>query len=354
MKMFVYKIEDKNIENIGKEQFLNEIKVPEEKREEYWNKIKDLLEKEYKEYDNAKYININKDNKMYVFANGLSVEKIERMLEIDNKEIVIEREKLDNCKELSIEASGTSGTRYKVWLIKDGKEILFKESKLHTGGEDTYEDVSEIISYQIGKILGFNVIPVGLGEYKGHKGSYTYKVNDLIELSNKISDKMANYNSNYPFENIEYNFDFVESFFEDKEQFYKLLIFDYIRAEVDRHPSNIGFIGNGINVIYDNGNSFGSFLYEDEIEKETRKIAKYCGTIFKSCIGLGNVRPVLWNDVIYKNKDKLKKYFKKIIDKENEIYLIIDKLKIDKLSSIRKVFIKEMLKYKIDYIRKNI
>ena len=118
----------------------------------------------------------------------------------------IKRENLDTCSEIEVESSGISGTRYKIWLKKENKEILFKESKEHAGGEDTFEDISEIISYEIGKILELNVVETGLGIYKGHTGSYSYKIDNLIELSSIISNEELNYDKNHPFEKINYTF----------------------------------------------------------------------------------------------------------------------------------------------------
>ena len=67
--------------------------------------------------------------------------------------IELKRKNLDDYEEIMTDSSGISGSRYKVWLKKNDKIVLFKESKEHAGGEDTYEDVSEMISYEIGKLL---------------------------------------------------------------------------------------------------------------------------------------------------------------------------------------------------------
>lgn len=264
----------------------------------------------------------------------------------------IKRENLDNCKEIEIESSGISGTRYKLWLEKEGKEILFKESKEHAGGEDTYEDISEVISYKIGKILEINVVETGLGTYNGHNGSYSYKINNLVELSAIICNEELNYDKNHPFEKINYNFDYVEKFFYNKEEFYNLIIFDYIRAEVDRHPSNIGFKNNMLSPIYDNGNSFGSFLYEDELENEIRRIATLCYKTYKSSIGTKSERPALWNNVVTTYRDKLVNAIKNVLNKEKELLNLFDNIAIDRLSTQRKELMKAIITYKIDYLKK--
>lgn len=263
----------------------------------------------------------------------------------------IKRENLDTCSEIEVESSGISGTRYKIWLKKGNKEILFKESKEHAGGENTYEDISEVISYEIGKVLGIKVVETGLGTYNGHNGSYSYKIDNLIELSSIISNEELNYDKNHPFEKINYTFDYVEKFFYNKEEFYNLIVFDYIRAEVDRHPSNIGFVNNVLSPIYDNGNSFGSFLYEDELDKEIKRISTLCYKTYKSSIGTAKERPALWNDIVSMYKDKLKNAIQNALNKENEIIDIFDNVTIDKLSDQRKELIKAIIKYKINYLK---
>lgn len=83
MKMYCYKIEDKQVSAFSYDNFIKlykDINVGKLK----WNKIKEKLESKPKKYKTAKYINHNHNNIIYVFGFGLTRELLEEMVEIDS------------------------------------------------------------------------------------------------------------------------------------------------------------------------------------------------------------------------------------------------------------------------------
>ena len=266
---------------------------------------------------------------------------------MDNRTEIIN---LDNCKEIYTNCSGTSATRYKVWLEYNNEYIIFKEANKHVGGERIYEDVSEMIVNDIGEIIGVDVIFTKLATYKNMIGTFTYKINNLIELSSLISIDYPEFNKKKPFDVIKYDIEFVKSYFKNIEQFYDLMILDYIVSQSDRHPSNIGFVNNYLAPIYDNGNSLGSFIYDDELDRYINKVNKLCSADLKSCVGLGDYRPSYWNniiDTIGKEDYVKKKIHNDLLPHRKEILSTSDKYDIiDK----RKELIKAILNYKLNYM----
>ena len=82
MKIYVYKIENGIVENIGKEKYLSQFK--EEIQEEKWNSIRQRFLKNIKiqQYQDAKYIYYSEGDIKYVFGAGLSEDLIQEMLDI--------------------------------------------------------------------------------------------------------------------------------------------------------------------------------------------------------------------------------------------------------------------------------
>ena len=266
---------------------------------------------------------------------------------MDNRTDIIN---LDDCKEVYTNCSGTSATRYKIWLEYNNEYIIFKEANKHVGGERVYEDISEMIVNDIGEIIGIDTIFTKLATYKNMTGTFTYNICGLVELSTLISIDYLEFNKKKPFDIIKYNTEFVKSYFKKEDQFYDLMLLDYIVSQSDRHPSNIGFVDNNLASIYDNGNSLGSFIYDDELDRYITNINKLCFADLKSCIGLGDYRPSYWNNILrsisridyVKNRicNNILKNRDSILETPSK-YDVIDK---------RKELIKAILDYKLRYM----
>ena len=166
--------------------------------------------------------------------------------------------------------SSTKGTRDKLVLVKPGTEDTYflKFPMVREGRDYTPENWSEVIAYEVGTMLGFNVLQYNLAAYHGKVGCISKNMttpsnNESLTEGHSI---LSRYDSTYdPADKSTYNrytFDFVQKslnaygadfFIED---FIRTLIFDAIIGNRDRHQSNWGIIESQV-------------LYEDNTQDES-------------------------------------------------------------------------------------
>jgi 3-methyladenine DNA glycosylase AlkC len=150
----------------------------------------------------------------------------------------------------------TKGTRDKYVLIESstGDEYFVKYPLKRLGRDYSSETWSEILAYEIGSYLGFNVLEYDFAMDKDKAGciSKSMITNEEEELIEGVSILTA-YDNTYAPEDKntydKYTFSFVkEAFKKDADlnklfvDFLKILVFDAIIGNSDRHQSNWGFI----------------------------------------------------------------------------------------------------------------
>lgn len=160
----------------------------------------------------------------------------------------------------------SGGTRAKrVLENSNGKQFFFKESEKKQATESKpekhyiYEFFNEIIAYQLGKQLGLDMLRYDIAIFDGAIGCISPRMNNLekgeqlIEFGKYMiavnpdfnpeseQDKKYQNRKEYTFQLLEKSFDF----FNHKQymQFiFKVLIFDAIIGNVDRHQENWAFL----------------------------------------------------------------------------------------------------------------
>lgn len=152
--------------------------------------------------------------------------------------------------------SSTKGTRDKLVLVKPNTEDTYflKFPMVREKRDYTPENWSEVLAYEIGNLLGFNVLRYDLAVHNGKVGCIS---KNMIKPSNNESlieghSVLSRYDSTYdPSDKGTYNrytFEFVcnalkaynaEFFVKD---LIRTLIFDAIIGNSDRHQSNWGLI----------------------------------------------------------------------------------------------------------------
>ncbi len=152
--------------------------------------------------------------------------------------------------------SSTKGTRDKLVLIKpETTDIYFLKFPMIRPNRDyTPENWSEVIAYEVGTALGFNVLRYDLAAYNNRVGCISKSMRDisknesLTEGHSILSRFDDTYNPNIKDTYNRYTFDLVqkalmaydaEFYIED---FIRTLLFDAIIGNRDRHQSNWGII----------------------------------------------------------------------------------------------------------------
>lgn len=153
-------------------------------------------------------------------------------------------------------APSTKGTRDKLVLVKPQTEDTYflKFPMMREKRDYTPENWSEVLAYEIGNALGFNVLKYDLAVHKGKVGCISKNMTkpgnneSLIEGHSILSRYDSTYDPSDKDTYNRYTFEFVckalkaynaEFYVKD---FIRTLIFDAIIGNSDRHQSNWGLI----------------------------------------------------------------------------------------------------------------
>lgn len=176
---------------------------------------------------------------------------------------------------------------------------------------------------------------VDIGTYNGRAGSISYNFLQENEFLNEgvnfIQKRYPNYNRNKfedNVENIKYSVQMLENLNINLGDILKMIIFDALIGNSDRHHSNWGYIIEENNKtysnirfspLYDNGSSLCSYVNDSDIKDILRDKNRYNALIdtkSKSCIGWEEQRPIRHFELIKKLKEN---FFNETIDFVKEI-----------------------------------
>lgn len=148
----------------------------------------------------------------------------------------------------------TKGTRNKCVVSNpiDDSIYFFKTSILKDGKDYKTEFWSEIISSEVGRLLGFNVLEYNIAKHGDEIGCISKSMNTDEECLIEGISILTGYDNTYKPESKDsysaYTFHFIKSALESFnlgkyiEDIIKTIIFDSIIGNRDRHQENWGFI----------------------------------------------------------------------------------------------------------------
>jgi len=165
-------------------------------------------------------------------------------------------------------AHAGSGRSEKIWLKHPTTNQigLFKYKK----DVGTKDHVSEKIASDLGKLLGIPCAEVTIGIYKNNEGSMSYLINkdneDLIEGIWLINKYYPNYSAEEMYDASIDEYYSIKMLVKSIEKYgllkdlLKMLVFDYLIGNSDRHQNNWAIITKGDKVyefspLYDNSSS---------------------------------------------------------------------------------------------------
>lgn len=147
----------------------------------------------------------------------------------------------------------TKGTRDKCIVQNPANNIdyYFKTSFNQGDRNYKYEFWSEIIASYVGKYLGFNTLEYNIAKKGDLIGCLSKKMNDdnssLIEGMSLLTGYDNSYSSkrdSYQLYTLELIFKALDFYKVKQEDFNKMIIFDFIIGNSDRHQENWGFISH--------------------------------------------------------------------------------------------------------------
>lgn len=172
-----------------------------------------------------------------------------------------------------------SGRSEKIWLKNpmDNRIGLFK----YTKSETTTEHISEKIAELLAEKIDIKTAHIDIGTYNGRIGCMSYLINTngeiLVEGVTLITKYYPNYDKERLFDptnNEHYSLEMIfkaVSEYNLQDDIIKMIIFDSIIGNSDRHHSNWAILQSGTETricpLYDNGSSLCFCLAEDNIKK---------------------------------------------------------------------------------------
>lgn len=243
-------------------------------------------------------------------------------------------------------ASEGSGRSEKIWLVNpaNGEIGLFKFTK----SKYTTEHLSEKIATEIAQLINIECMKVDIGIYDSRVGSLSHKINEddenLIEGIRLINKYYPSYNPNslYDEEKGEYySLEMILNSLQEydfKNEFFKILIFDFLIGNTDRHQNNWAVLQRDKDIqlcpLYDNSSSLCCYIDELRIES-------YLGNDkvrFKSLVDTKSTSRIRINKDIKKEPTHLEvleflrnNYYNDVIDIAKTISYNINKNSIDNI-----------------------
>lgn len=183
-----------------------------------------------------------------------------------------------------------SGNNKKIWLTNPNNLRIcgwFKYLKKTYKKSDkeneivTFENVSEKIAELIAEELKLPHARIGIGSYQGEMGCLSY---NILKNNQIMSEGVSYISRKYPQYDSESGKDMETGKYyslemildslgcdELKNNFFRIVIFDFIIGNSDRHSSNWAIIKNKsgnetLAPLYDNGSSLCALICEDDID----------------------------------------------------------------------------------------
>lgn len=261
------------------------------------------------------------------------------------------------------------GTKEKTDLMEPDTErrAMFKEPA--EGSGDIW---SEKIASEIGKIIEFDVQEVELAKFDKKYGNIVYysidlKEEELKEGADLIKSDEPNFNE---WRNHGYDFQLIEKTLGQYNnkliiEFLKIIVFDILIGNTDRHSQNWGIVINGNNIrmatAYDNSSSLGREFHSNknksEIKlKDEKSFKAYChskkGSYMIGWKGIYGIPHFEFLELLYEEyPEEISINIKKLKKLSDEVILkIVRLIPKDIMKEVNKQLTIKILKYRRDYM----
>lgn len=172
----------------------------------------------------------------------------------------------------------SDGARKKLWIQKDSELYVYKESRLHTGGEYTKEHIAEYLAMLIARTLNIECVDIVLlNNAILSKKMYDVELKSFLDYSEELSHSFHMSNlSTYCISTL------LSEKNQYRDQIIQMLLFDALIGNSDRHPGNYYYSEEyGFYPLFDNGSSLCAFIEEQtipDILRDSKRFISICET----------------------------------------------------------------------------
>lgn len=146
-------------------------------------------------------------------------------------------------------SGGTPGVakKFVAKRIRDNKKGIAKQSI----SSNKYDNINEVVCYELGKLFGVNVCEASLETYKGANDWVVSVIDEEKEGSLRSA---ADVFSTSKFMD-RFSINSIQKLYGKSvvDDFNRMVIFDTLVRQTDRHINNFAFCNNGMYPLYDNG-----------------------------------------------------------------------------------------------------
>ena len=254
---------------------------------------------------------IQSDNYVKLKQGSIPMFTKERKETLRIEDTVIKIKDIDELKELMTNTG--VGKKFLGYRKKDNRVGMVK----HSVSPNLYDNINEVMSYELGKLFDVPVCEASFETYKrnNHYVISIYEYNYETEKieSGKTKFGTDNFHSRFTIKNIE---KFIGP--EAVIGFNKMVLFDLITNQTDRHISNFAFFKGKLYPLYDNGRC----LFWNEPNLEDIKNEDLFSTFFTNehgfgwsyvdgVLGVAECRKLLNCNVLYSDIENIvMKYYK--------------------------------------------
>lgn len=178
----------------------------------------------------------------------------------------------------------SDGARKKFWVkSEDNSRYLLKFNKHFSDGECTCENLAELLSMVIGRKIGIQIVDIiAEDDWVLSKVMSDKMLQSFIEFSDELSHSfhMSNLTT--------YN---ISTLLSNKNRYktdvIRMLLFDALIGNSDRHPGNFMYSEDGFYPLFDNGSALCSYVEENKIRdilKDKNRFLAMCTTKSKPVV----------------------------------------------------------------------
>ena len=229
------------------------------------------------------------------------------------------------------------------WNIKRDNSIYYcKTGDRHYGAFSPYQPIAEYIASEIGIELGLNIVVTQLEDVRIFDKNVKVSITKSFLREDEMYRSMRTFLTDKEIASQDLNEIIIKKFPCIEDSLYKMIAFDFLINNEDRHLNNFGFICNEFGEakrpapIFDNGNSLLMSVSSERFREPFERLDRESPS-----------KP--FRSKQYKQIKLIPREKKIYLENLNEIFNVIDSF--EELPDRRKALIKNLLRVRNEYLK---